>query len=36
MWGVDNINKSKVDFFNASDIGEPIWDDTFEMSSEES
>ena len=35
MWGVDNINKTKVDFFNASDIGEPIWDGGFDMSSED-
>lgn len=35
MWGVDTINKTKVDFFNASDIGEPIWDHDFDMSSVE-
>lgn len=36
MWGVDTINKTKVDFFNASDIGETIWDDEFDMSDPES
>ena len=36
MWGVENINKTGVDFFNASDIGTAIWDNEFEMSSEES
>ena len=35
MWGVQNINKSAVDFFNASDIGTPIWDNSFDMSSED-
>jgi len=33
MWGVDTINKTKVDQFNASDIGTVIWDDTFDFSS---
>jgi hypothetical protein len=33
MWGVDGINKTGVDRFNASQIGTAIWDDDFDMSS---
>lgn len=36
MWGVQGINKTGVDFFNASDIGTPIWDDAFDMSDPQS
>lgn len=32
MWGVEGINKTLVDFFNASDIGTTIWDNEFDMS----
>jgi len=32
MWGLEGINKTGVDFFNASDLGEAIWDTSFEMS----
>lgn len=35
MWGVEGINKTNVDFFNASDIGTTIWDNEFDMSSRE-
>ena len=32
MWGLKGINKTKVDYYNASDIGEPIWDKDFDLS----
>ena len=32
MWGIEGINKTQVDFFNASDIGSTIWDKDFDMS----
>jgi hypothetical protein len=32
MWGVSGINKTGVDFFNASEIGTAIWDNNFDMS----
>lgn len=32
MWGLEAINKTGVDFFNASDFGEAIWDTSFDMS----
>lgn len=32
MWGVNGINKTGVDFYNASQIGQAIWDDGFDMS----
>ena len=35
MWGVEYINKTLVDFYNASDIGTVIWDTDFDMSSPE-
>ena len=31
IWGVKGINKEKVDFFNASDIGTAIWDENFDL-----
>lgn len=31
MWGIDGINKTGVDFFNASQIGTPIWDEEFDI-----
>lgn len=33
MWGVDGINKTGVDFYNASQIGSAIWDKNFNPSS---
>jgi len=33
MWGVDGINKTGVDFYNASQIGSAVWDNSFDMSS---
>ena len=36
MWGISGINKTGVDFFNASDIGKPIWDPNFDMSDPQS
>ena len=35
MWGVDSINKTVVDYYNASDIGTAIWDNTFDPSPSE-
>jgi len=35
MWGVNGINKTLVDFYNASDIGTAIWDKEFDMSAPE-
>ena len=37
MWGVSGINKtersgSKTDFYNATQYGTAIWDDSFDMS----
>lgn len=34
MWGLDGvgINKTGVDFYNASDLGQPIWDLSFDAS----
>tara|TARA_B110000285_G_C15003175_1_gene552469 strand:+ start:288 stop:695 length:408 start_codon:yes stop_codon:yes gene_type:complete len=32
MWGVEGINKTNVDYFNASDIGRAIWDKEFDLS----
>jgi len=32
MWGINNINKTNVDRFNASQIGTAEWDDTFDLS----
>ena len=32
MWGLHGINKTGVDFFNASEIGAAIWDKNFDMS----
>ena len=26
MWGLEGINKTGVDYYNASDIGSAIWD----------
>ena len=31
MWGLDGIDKSKVDYYNASDIGEAKWKDDFDV-----
>ena len=25
MFGLEGIDKSKVDYYNASDLGEPVW-----------
>ena len=35
MWGLEGINKTEVSFYNASDIGTPIYDDSFNFSSAE-
>lgn len=32
MWGVEGINKTNVDYFNASDIGRATWDKEFDLS----
>ena len=32
MWGIEGINKTLVDRFNASDIGTVIWDPEFDLS----
>lgn len=32
MWGLQGINKTKVDHFNASDIGTADWDNDFDLS----
>ena len=32
MWGLDSINKTGVDYYNASDIGHANYDYDFEMS----
>ena len=35
MWGLTGIDKSNVVYYNASDLGEPIWDDEFDMTPSE-
>jgi hypothetical protein len=35
IWGTKGIDKSKVDKFNASDIGQVVWDPEFEFYSPE-
>lgn len=35
MWGLNGINKTGVDRFNASDIGSADWDKEFDMSSKQ-
>ena len=32
MWGIVDINKTGVDFFNASEIGTAEWDKSFDLS----
>jgi hypothetical protein len=34
MWGLEDINKTGVDFYNASDFGTAQWDKNFDMSNE--
>ena len=31
MWGLTGVDKSVVTYYNASDLGEPIWDNEFDM-----
>jgi hypothetical protein len=31
MWGIDGINKTGVDYYNASQIGTTIWDEEFDI-----
>jgi hypothetical protein len=31
MWGIQGINKTGVDYYNASDIGTAIWDREFDL-----
>ena len=33
MWGINGINRTGTDRFNASQIGTALWDDNFDMSS---
>lgn len=35
MWGLKGIDKSDVYYYNASDIGEPLWDEEFDMTPSE-
>jgi len=32
MWGAKDINKENVEFYNATDIGEPVYDENFDLS----
>ena len=32
MWGIEGINKTGVDYYNASDIGSALWDKDFDLS----
>lgn len=32
IWGTDGLNKTGVDYYNASQIGSVIWDDQFDLS----
>ena len=32
VWGTDGLNKTGVDYYNASQIGSVIWDDQFDLS----
>ena len=34
MWGIQGINKDAVSTFNSSDIGQIIWDRSFDISKE--
>lgn len=33
MWGVLDIDRTGTDHYNASQMGKPVWDNTFDMSS---
>ena len=31
VWGIKGINKDGTDHWDPNDIGEPIWDDNFNL-----